>query len=117
MGFGHLGELALGFRSDFVQVTGVSQGLLGDRLHGCGLQGQQFLRVLGRQRLLGVFHVLGERGLHDLQVQFDKLLDAFKCLGSQAEQRFQVCFLRCCDLFRGQDHCWSPVVNFKVKQK
>ncbi|SPA04202.1 hypothetical protein CBM2625_A100200 [Cupriavidus taiwanensis] len=116
LGLGHLGEFALGFRSDLVQVTGVGQGLFGDRLHGCGLEGQQFLRILGRQRFLGVFHVFGEGGLDDLQVQFDKLFDAFKRLGGQAEQRFEVSLLCCCDLFRGEDHCWSPVVNFKVKQ-
>ncbi len=54
--------------------------------------------------------------LDHLQVQFDKLFNAFECFGGQTEQGFQIGFLCGCNLFRGQDHCWSPVVNFKVKQ-
>ncbi|MNM93673.1 hypothetical protein D3C81_1060530 [compost metagenome] len=116
LGFGHLGELALRFRGDFIQVTRVRQGLFGNRLHQRSLDGQQFLGILGGQGLLGVVDVFGKGRLDHLHVQFDKLFNAFECFGGQTEQGFQVGFLCGCNLFRGQDHCWSPVVNFKVKQ-
>jgi len=69
------------------------------------------LGVLGGQCLLGVFDVLGQGSLDDLQVQFDQLFDAFKCLVGQAEERFQVGLMRRSDLLLSQ-HVVSP--NTKV---
>jgi hypothetical protein len=52
------------------------------------------LRVLDGQQRLGVGLRLGQRGLGGLQVQLDQLLDAFEGLVGQAEQGFEVGFLR-----------------------
>ncbi|WP_316893264.1 hypothetical protein [Ralstonia mannitolilytica] len=50
-----------------------------------------------------MFDVLSQGGLDDLQVQFDQLFDAFKCLVGQAEEGFQVGLVRRSDLFLSQD--------------
>ena len=65
-------------------------------------QREEFLRVLHRQRALCVFLAFGQRGLHDLKVQFDQLLDAFERLVREAEQRVEVGFLCSGDLLGGQ---------------
>ena len=83
-------------------MAAVGGGLLGGRLQQAGLQGQQLLRVLDRQRGLGGFGGFAQRGLGDLQVQLDQLLDAFEGLGGQAEQGFDVGLLGGDELFSGQ---------------
>jgi hypothetical protein len=63
---------------------------------------QGLLAVFHRQRALSIFLAFRERGFHNLEVQFDQLLDAFKCFGRQAEQCVEVGFLGCGELLRGQ---------------
>ena len=99
--FGDLADFGVGRGGDFVHVAAIGGGLLGGRLQQAGLQGQQLLRVLDRQRGLGVFGGFGHRGLGDLQVQFDQLLDAFEGLAGQAEQGFDVGLVGGNDLFNG----------------
>ena len=66
-------------------MAAVGGGLLGSRLQQRGLQGQQFLRILHRQRGGGGFGNFAQRGLGDLQVQFDEFFDALEGLVGQAE--------------------------------
>jgi hypothetical protein len=65
------------------------------------MQREQLLRVLDRQRGLGVLGSLGEAGLGDLQVQFDELFHAVEGLLGQAEEGFDIALLSGDDLFSG----------------
>ena len=49
LGFDHLGQLFLGLGGDFIDGTGVGDGLLDVRLGQGGLDGQSFLDVLPRR--------------------------------------------------------------------
>jgi hypothetical protein len=84
-------------------VAAVRGGLLGSRLEQARLQGQQLLRVLDRQRGLGVRGGFGHRRLGDLEVELDQLLDAFERRVGQVEQGLDVGLLGAHDLFNG-DH-------------
>jgi len=86
-------------------VAAVGGGLLGQGLEQGGLQGDQFLRVLDAQHGLAGFGGFGQGGLGGGDVQLDELLDAFEGLRGQAEEGFDVGFLRGQDLFSGQ-HGW-----------
>jgi hypothetical protein len=100
--FSSLGHFRRGRGGDVVQVAAVSGCLFGGGLQQRGLQGQQFLSVLGRQSGLGGLSGFAHRGLGHLQVQLDELFNAFEGLGGQAEQRVKVGLLRGDDLFCGQ---------------
>jgi hypothetical protein len=83
-------------------VAAVGGGLLGGRLQHRGLQRHQLLRVLDRQRSLGGLGGLGQRGLGDLQVQLDELLDAFEGLVGQAEEGLDIGLVGGDQLFSGE---------------
>jgi hypothetical protein len=106
--FGDARNFRAGRRGDLVDVAVVGGDLLGGRLEQVGLQREQLLRVLDRQRGLHVLRGVADRGLGDLEVQLDELLDAFEGGSGEAEQRFDVALLDADVLFNGH-HVGSPV--------
>ena len=73
-----------------------------------GLQGHEFLHVLDAEHGLGVAGGLVQGGARGGQVQLDELFHAFKGLGRQAKQGFDVGLVGGEDLFGGQGHVVSP---------
>jgi hypothetical protein len=104
LGFHGLGEFGGAAGHDGLNVLGVGGGLVSHGLDQAGLQGQQFLRVLGRQDGLGVAERLFHHGFGGSQVQFDQLFEAGESLGGEALQGLQVGFVGGGELFSGVFH-------------
>ena len=102
VGFGGLGEIGTSAGHDVIDMAAVRSGLFGSGLQQAGLQSQQLLRVLDRQRGGGRFGGFAQRGLCDLQVQLDELLDAFEGLGGEAEQGLDAGLLGGHELISGE---------------
>ena len=87
---GDLLELGLGDGDDVIHLAAVGGGLVSGGLQQAGLQGQQRLRILHRQRGKAGFGRVAEAGLDDLQIERGELLDAFERLGGEAQHNFEV---------------------------
>ncbi len=99
-----LGELFLRLGGDLVHATRVGNGLLDGGLSQGGLQGDDFLQILGAEQGLGVVDAVFQHGTGGVQVQGGETLGAREGGVGQGEHGFDVGFVGASQLFRGSKH-------------